>query len=104
MKLTIWLEKQKDGSTRYCIAGYRFFAVADKLYINDKLAKIDADQMVILDAWEVSLEKIRHEENNAGSWNYIAEEVSLYTLPYMIIDGLVNALQDTTIKTRKVGE
>jgi hypothetical protein len=86
------------------VAGFKFFAVADKLYINDKLAKLDTDQKVILDAWEISLEKIKNEKYNMGSQTYVAETVSLYTLPYLLIDGLMNELQDTTIKTREVGE
>ncbi|MCI4408304.1 MAG: hypothetical protein JHC26_04380 [Thermofilum sp.] len=104
MRLTIWLEKQKDGNVRYCLAGYRFFAVADKLYINDKLAKLDFGTKLIIEAYEISIEKTKSERYNVGSKDYVAETISLYTLPYLLIDGLIEALQDAIVKTKEVRE
>ena len=99
MKLTIWYEKGK-----YMVSGHRFFAVCEKLYINDSLTQIEADSKIILDAWEIRLGKIKNEKNNAGSWNYIAEEVSLYTMPYLITRHLAEEFGDNNTLAVKVVE
>lgn len=98
MKLTVWSEERK----RFFVSGFRFLATCDKLYINDKAVELDKDSKIIIDAWEINMRKIKSEKNDAGSWIYVAEEIDLYTLPYLLVDGLMNALQDAVIKTKEV--
>lgn len=97
MKLTIWYEKGK-----YRVSGYRFFASADKLYINDSFAKLEENEKIILDAWEINMRKIAREENSMGSWNYIVEEIDLYTMPYLIAQHLHEQFGDNPTFTVKV--
>jgi hypothetical protein len=102
MKLTIWKGKDKDGNTRFFVSGYRFFVSAEKLFINDSLAQIDANSKVILDAWEISLRKIVHEETKMGLYNANVEEIDLYTMPYLMIQHLQEGFGDNNTLAVKV--
>jgi len=99
MKMTIWFEGQ-----RYYVSGYRFLATCDKLYINDSLAKIEHDSKLIIDVWEIAMRKIKSEKNNMNTWTYVAEEIDLYTLPYLIVQNLAEEFGDNNTLMVKVAE
>jgi hypothetical protein len=83
MKLTIGREKEK-----FVVSGYRFFATAEKLYIDDKAVELSDDSKIIIDAWEIRLGKVKSERTKLGERTIIAEEIDLYTFPYLIVQNL----------------
>jgi hypothetical protein len=100
MKLTVWSEERK----RFFVSGFKFLATCDKLYINDKAVELDADTKLIIDAWEIRLGKIRSEKNNAGSKIYVAEEIDIYTFPYLIVQNLAEEFGDNNTLLIKVAK
>jgi hypothetical protein len=98
MRLTIWLEDE------FCISGYKFFARCEKLYINDMMARLEGNSKIILDAWEITLEHIKNEKNEKGTWSYEAETIDIYTLPYLIIQHFQEAYDERALRIKVIKE